>query len=81
MLNSVHTFFFSSSPRFSPDRHQHPIVGYFWEVFHSLTVEQQKKLLFFVTGSDRVPILGLHGLKFIIQNGGSNTSMLPTAHT
>jgi hypothetical protein len=34
-------------------------VRWFWEVAHALAEEAKKRLLFFVTGSDRVPIKGL----------------------
>lgn len=42
-----------------PNHHLHPcaqMVRWFWEVAHSLSDAQKKKLLAFVTGSDRVPI-------------------------
>ena len=32
------------------------VVRWFWEVSHSLSEARKKQLLFFVTGSDRVPI-------------------------
>ena len=38
----------------------------FWEVVHSLSVEQQRKLLMFVTGSDRVPVGGVSEMNFKI---------------
>jgi HECT-domain (ubiquitin-transferase) len=44
--------------------------------------------MFFVTGSDRVPIGGLKAMKFIIQKNGNGTynihldsELLPTSHT
>lgn len=43
--------------------------------------DSQKRLLFFATGSDRVPIKGLANLPFIISRNGSDSSRLPTAHT
>jgi hypothetical protein len=46
-----------------------------------MSLEQQKKLLFFATGSDRAPLRGLGQLPFIIQNAGANTAQLPSAHT
>ncbi|XP_057824874.2 uncharacterized protein LOC131036882 isoform X3 [Cryptomeria japonica] len=42
------------------------IVREFWEIIHSLDKENKKKLLFFVTGSDRAPIKGLANLRFVI---------------
>lgn len=53
---------------------------YLWEFLHTLTDEEKKNFLTFVTGTDRVPIDGLKTLKFNIQRH-SNTSNLPTAHT
>ena len=58
-------------------------MQWFWEVVHSLQPEQQKQLLFFVTGSDRVPIKGLASLTppFTISRAGPPSDRLPTAHT
>lgn len=58
-------------------------VMWFWQVVHSLELEQQKQLLFFVTGSDRVPIKGLASLNppFTISRAGPHSDRLPTAHT
>ncbi|XP_047196022.1 probable E3 ubiquitin-protein ligase HERC4 [Hippoglossus stenolepis] len=36
----------------------HPNMQMFWEVFDELTEDQKKKLLWFVTGFERLPILG-----------------------
>ncbi len=48
-----------------------PIV-WFWQVVHGLDPHDQKRLLFFVTGSDRVPIKGLAALNppFVISRAG-----------
>ena len=53
------------------------------QVVHDLDEAQQKRLLFFMTGSDRVPIKGLGHLTppFVISRNGSEDSRLPTAHT
>jgi ubiquitin-protein ligase E3 A len=50
-------------------------------VVHSLSEEHKKKLLFFATGSDRVPIKGLGNLPFVISRNGPHCDRLPTAHT
>jgi ubiquitin-protein ligase E3 A len=34
-------------------------IQHLWEVIHSLTEEEKKKFLFFLTGCDRAPINGL----------------------
>jgi ubiquitin-protein ligase E3 A len=40
---------------------------------HEFSDEEKKKLLFFATGSDRVPIGGLSKLQFVIaKNGGDS---------
>jgi ubiquitin-protein ligase E3 A len=53
------------------------------QVVHELDEAQQKRLLFFMTGSDRVPIKGLAHLTppFVISRNGDEDSRLPTAHT
>ncbi|EFJ08655.1 hypothetical protein SELMODRAFT_447965 [Selaginella moellendorffii] len=57
------------------------IIREFWEVVHSFTEEQKRKLLFFTTGSDRAPIKGLSNLQFVISRNGPDCERLPTAHT
>ena len=59
----------------------HPTIRSFWNVVHSLDATQQRQLLAFVTGSDRVPIKGLATLSFCIQRAGPDSDRLPTAHT
>jgi ubiquitin-protein ligase E3 A len=53
------------------------------QTVHALDDAQQKRLLFFITGSDRVPIKGLAHLSppFVISRNGAEDSRLPTAHT
>ncbi|KAK3611418.1 hypothetical protein CHS0354_034865 [Potamilus streckersoni] len=53
----------------------------FWNVVHSFTEEQKRKLLQFTTGTDRVPVGGLAKLKLIIARNGPDSDRLPTAHT
>ncbi|KAI8372246.1 hypothetical protein EDC96DRAFT_500434, partial [Choanephora cucurbitarum] len=57
------------------------IIKYFWEIVHSFTYEEKKKLLFFATGSDRAPIGGLGKLQFVIAKNGGDSDRLPTSHT
>lgn len=57
------------------------IIKDFWNIVHKLTIENKKKLLFFVTGSDRVPIEGLSELKITITRNGPDTNRLPTSQT
>ncbi|KAL3127596.1 putative e3 ubiquitin-protein ligase [Cryptosporidium hominis] len=56
-------------------------VVMFWEIVKKLDLKLQKKLLFFVTGSDRVPMKGLGELGFVIGRHGPDSDLLPTAHT
>ncbi|XP_069679377.1 ubiquitin-protein ligase E3A isoform X2 [Periplaneta americana] len=58
-----------------------PIIRYFWDIVHKMTLESKRKLLQFATGSDRVPVGGLSKLKLIIARNGSDSDRLPTAHT
>ncbi|RYY35756.1 hypothetical protein EON62_02260 [archaeon] len=57
----------------------HPYVRMFWRVVHSLTPQQQRDLLVFVTGCPRAPVGGLGQLAFTIQRAGPDTNKLPTA--
>lgn len=61
---------------------QHPLIIEFWRLVHEeFTLDLKKKLLSFVTGSDRVPLKGLGNLTFVIQRNGPDTDRLPTALT
>ncbi|XP_059186433.1 probable E3 ubiquitin-protein ligase HERC6 [Centropristis striata] len=42
---------------------EHPNIVIFWEVFDTLTAEEKKKFLLFLTGCDRVPFLGMDVIK------------------
>ena len=57
------------------------IIRDFWEVVHEFTEEQKKLLLFFTTGTDRVPVGGLSKLQFIIARNGTDSFRVPTSHT
>uniref|UniRef100_A0A8C3U6H3 HECT-type E3 ubiquitin transferase n=1 Tax=Catharus ustulatus TaxID=91951 RepID=A0A8C3U6H3_CATUS len=59
----------------------HPTIKIFWEVFHELSLEKKKQFLLFLTGSDRIPILGMKCLKLVIQPTGGGEDYLPVAHT
>ncbi|OCT71800.1 probable E3 ubiquitin-protein ligase HERC4 isoform X2 [Xenopus laevis] len=60
---------------------EHPTIKMFWEVFHKLALEKKKQFLLFLTGSDRIPILGMKSLKLVIQPTGGGEQFLPVAHT
>lgn len=40
-----------------------PTIRMFWEVFHELPLEEKKKFLLFLTGSDRIPIQGMKAIR------------------
>uniref|UniRef100_A0A8C7R9G1 HECT and RLD domain containing E3 ubiquitin protein ligase 4 n=1 Tax=Oncorhynchus mykiss TaxID=8022 RepID=A0A8C7R9G1_ONCMY len=60
---------------------ENPTIKFFWEVFHDLSLEKKKLFLLFLTGSDRIPILGMKSLKLVIQPTGGGEHYLPVAHT
>ncbi|KAJ3097588.1 hypothetical protein HDU96_000336 [Phlyctochytrium bullatum] len=60
---------------------EHQVIQWFWDIVHNMSLEQKKKLLMFVTASDRVPLKGLGNLTFVIQRNGPDTDRLPTALT
>lgn len=41
----------------------HPTIILFWQVFHELPLEEKKKFLLFLTGTDRIPIQGMKAIK------------------
>ena len=60
---------------------EHPLIQNLWEIFHGLDYDHKKKLLMFVTASDRIPLKGLGNVVFVIQRNGPDTDRLPTALT
>ncbi|XP_063982429.1 probable E3 ubiquitin-protein ligase HERC4 [Diachasmimorpha longicaudata] len=57
-----------------------PTIVMFWEIFHELPLEEKKKFLLFLTGSDRIPIQGMKAIKITIQPM-TDDKYLPVAHT
>ncbi|KAJ3028735.1 UNVERIFIED_CONTAM: putative E3 ubiquitin-protein ligase HTD2 [Siphonaria sp. JEL0065] len=57
------------------------VLKQFWEIVHAMSLEEQKRLLFFTTGSDRAPVGGLGNLSFVIARNGPDSDRLPTSHT
>lgn len=45
----------------------------FWQIVREFSDTQRKKLLSFITGSDRIPVGGLSKLKLIIVKNGSDS--------
>ncbi|XP_072293208.1 probable E3 ubiquitin-protein ligase HERC4 isoform X2 [Eucyclogobius newberryi] len=60
---------------------EHPTIRLFWDTFHQLPLDKKKQFLLFLTGSDRIPILGMKSLKLVIQPTGGGEHYLPVAHT
>ncbi|KAI3636957.1 hypothetical protein MIR68_005224 [Amoeboaphelidium protococcarum] len=58
-----------------------PVVSLFWDVAVNLDTEQKKRLLFFTTGTDRVPVHGFSKLGFTITKSGPDSERLPSSHT
>lgn len=61
--------------------HKHPTIKMFWRVFHQLTLDEKKKFLMFLTGSDRIPILGMKSIEITIQSTRGGDEFFPVAHT
>ncbi|KAK2860103.1 hypothetical protein Q7C36_004269 [Tachysurus vachellii] len=61
----------------------HPVIKIFWDVVENFSDEEKRKLLMFVTGFSRPPVLGFKELNpaFCIHNGGGDLGRLPIANT
>lgn len=78
LLRSAATY--DDSGSVSPARVKETIE-WFWQTFESATPEDQRKLLQFITGSDRIPALGAATLKIRISCYGDDCDRYPTAQT
>ncbi|KAL6234119.1 hypothetical protein BDW75DRAFT_213277, partial [Aspergillus navahoensis] len=58
-----------------------PVVQWFWEYFERANPEAQRKLLSFVTSSDRIPAMGATSLNIQLICLGDDSPRFPTAHT
>ncbi|KAB5585348.1 hypothetical protein GE09DRAFT_23016 [Coniochaeta sp. 2T2.1] len=58
-----------------------PTVHWFWETFAAASPADQRKLLLFITGSDRIPAMGAASLSIRIQCLGDDTGRFPSART
>lgn len=58
-----------------------PVLRWFWKFFASLDHKDQRTLLGFITGSDRVPALGEANLIIKLQYGGEDNERFPVART
>lgn len=53
----------------------------FWEYFESCPLTRQRRLLLFISASDRIPATGISNLILRIQDGGTDEARYPTSHT
>eukprot|EP00160_Parvularia_atlantis_P004263 Unigene13594_Nuclearia_a/m.41148 Unigene13594_Nuclearia_a/g.41148 ORF Unigene13594_Nuclearia_a/g.41148 Unigene13594_Nuclearia_a/m.41148 type:complete len:155 (+) Unigene13594_Nuclearia_a:108-572(+) len=63
---------------YSPD---HPLIRAFWSIVREMDPSTRRRLLRFVTASDRVPLRGMQALTFVIQRNGPDSERLPSAQT
>lgn len=59
----------------------HPNIKNFWKIVAEMSQQQQRRLLRFITGSDRVPAGGVQNIGLKIIPNGDDDSRLPSAHT
>lgn len=58
-----------------------PVIDWFWETFREATPQDQRKLLLFITGSDRIPAMGAALLPIKISCLGDDNGRFPIART
>ncbi|ODA81657.1 hypothetical protein RJ55_00159 [Drechmeria coniospora] len=58
-----------------------PVVGWFWQTFEEANPEDQRKLLLFITGSDRIPAMGAAMLPIKLSCLGDDCGRYPIART
>ena len=63
------------------DAASEPVVTWFWETFANAATKDQRKLLSFITASDRIPAMGATSLVIKIVCRGPHSARLPTART
>lgn len=63
------------------DENEASVICWFWEHLESLENENLRKLLIFVTGSDRIPATGISTMQFTITRLGGDSNRFPISHT
>lgn len=58
-----------------------PVVEWFWDAFQSALPDEQRRLLSFITGSDRIPATGASTLTIRISCLGDEVNRFPIART
>ncbi|CZS96793.1 related to ubiquitin-protein ligase [Rhynchosporium graminicola] len=59
----------------------HRSIKDFWSIVKKFDLGQKRRLLEFVTASDRVPVGGMRNLQFTLQRNGVDDGHLPTSYT
>lgn len=65
----------------SEDPESELVVRWFWKWAENLDEEKQRKLLRFITGSDRIPATGISNMNFKITFSGPDCDRFPVSHT
>jgi len=60
---------------------EHKTVKRFWKIVHSMSYEEKRTLLKFITGVSRAPVGGMKTLPFKLQRAGPDSNQLPTSYT
>ena len=60
---------------------EHRAIRDFWTVVRDFSPDELRRLLEFVTASDRVPVKGVEEMTFLIQRNGTDDERLPTSMT
>ena len=60
---------------------QETTVTWFWEIFESANIKFQRRILGFITGSDRIPAMGATSLVIKVACLGNNHERFPIART
>ncbi|OAX82830.1 hypothetical protein ACJ72_02822 [Emergomyces africanus] len=58
-----------------------PVVVWFWDFFSKASPRDQRKILSFITGSDRIPAMGATNLTIRLVCLGQDSDRFPTART
>ena len=58
-----------------------PVIGWFWDYFQRASPKDQRKMLSFITGSDRIPAMGATNLVIKVLCLGDDSERFPIART
>lgn len=64
----------------SPDG-EIPLIAWFWELLEEASTSDQRNLLSFITGSDRIPAVGTTSLVITLTYAGPDSTRFPIART